>query len=84
MLGYKSENMVISCVLCLVAVLSNSLQLSATVARQPPLPMEILQAGIPERVAMPSSRGSSQPRDRTRASHTAGKLFTDWATREVC
>ena len=29
------------------------------------------------------SRGSSQPRDRTRVSCTAGKFFTDWATRKV-
>ena len=29
------------------------------------------------------SRGSFQPRDRTRVSCTAGKFFTDWATREA-
>ena len=34
-----------------------------TVARQAPLSMGILQARILECVAMPSSRGSSQPRD---------------------
>ena len=38
---------------------------------------------IPEWVACPSSRGSSQPRDRTRASCIAGKFFTSWATREA-
>ena len=32
---------------------------------------------------MPSSRGSSQPRDRTQISCTAGGFFTDWATREA-
>ena len=32
---------------------------------------------------MPSSRGSSQPRDWTQVSHTAGGLFTIWATREA-
>ena len=32
----------------------------------------ILQARIRESVAMPSSRGSSQPRDQTRVSHIAG------------
>ena len=42
-----------------------------------------LQARIPERVAMPSSRGSSRPRDRNRVSCTAGRFFTNWATREV-
>ena len=36
-----------------------------TVAHQAPLSMEILQARILEWVAMPSSRGSSHPRDRT-------------------
>ena len=34
-----------------------------TVARQAPLSMGILQAGMLEWVAMPSSRGSSQLRD---------------------
>ena len=29
---------------------------------------------------MPSSRGSSQPRDQTQVSHTAGGFFTIWAT----
>ena len=43
----------------------------------------ILQARILEWVAMPSSRGSSQPRDQTQASHIAGGLFTGWATREA-
>ena len=45
--------------------------------------MGILQARILERVAMPSSRGSSQPRDRTQLSHIAGGFFTIWATREA-
>ena len=43
----------------------------------------ILQAGILEWVAFPFSRGSSQPRDRTQVSHTAGGFFTSWATREA-
>ena len=30
-----------------------------------------------------SSRGSSQPRDRTQVSHTEGGLFTIWVTREA-
>ena len=42
----------------------------------------ILQARILERVAFPSSRGSSQPRDRTQVSHIAGGFFTICATRE--
>ena len=37
------------------------------VGRQAPPSMVILQARILEWVAMPSSRGSSQPRDRTRS-----------------
>ena len=36
-----------------------------------------------EWVAMPSSRGSSQPRDQTQVSHIAGRFFTIWATREA-
>ena len=50
-----------------------------TVARQAPLSMGILQAGMLESVTMPSSRGSSQPRDRTRVSSSsciAGGFFT--------
>ena len=35
-----------------------------------------LQARILEWIAMPSSRGSSRPRDRTRVSCTAGRFFT--------
>ena len=42
----------------------------------------ILQARMLEWVAISSSRGSSQPRDRTQVSHTAGRFFTSWATRE--
>ena len=36
----------------------------------------ILQARILKRVAMPSSRGSSQLRDQTQVSHIAGGFFT--------
>ena len=36
----------------------------------------ILQARILEWVAFPFSRGSSQPRDRTQVSRTAGGFFT--------
>ena len=46
------------------------------VAYQAPLSMGILQARILEWVTMPSSRGSSQPRDRTQASCIAGRFFT--------
>ena len=43
----------------------------------------ILQARILEWVAMPFSRGSSQPRDQTQVSCIAGGFFTIWVTREA-
>jgi len=43
----------------------------------------ILQARILEWVAYPFSSGSSWPRNQTRVSHTAGKFFISWATREA-
>ena len=43
----------------------------------------ILQARIMEWVAIPFSRGSSQPRDQTQVSHMAGRFFIIWATREA-
>ena len=43
----------------------------------------ILQARIPEWVAIPFSKGSSQPRDQSWASHIAGKFFTVGATKEA-
>ena len=53
------------------------------VAHQAPLSMGILQARMLEWIAMPSSRGSSQPKDQTQISHTVGDFFTIWATREA-
>ena len=47
-----------------------------TVACQAPLSMGVLQARILECVAMPSSRGSFQPRDRTQVLHIADEFFT--------
>ena len=47
-----------------------------TVACQAPLSEVILQARILEWVAMPFSRESSQPRDRTQVSHIADGFFT--------
>ena len=44
---------------------------SGTVARQTPLSVGILQARILEWVAMPSSRGSSQPREGTQVSYVS-------------
>ena len=54
-----------------------------TVARQAPRSMGILQARILEWVVMPSSRGSSQPRDQIQVSLMAGEFFTIWTTREA-
>ena len=45
--------------------------------------MGFLQARILKWAAMPSSRGSSQPRDQTQVSCIATRSFTIWATREV-
>ena len=53
------------------------------IALQAPLSTGILQARILEWVAMPSSRGSSQPRDRTWVFSATHKFFTIWATREA-
>ena len=55
--------------MCLVV--SDSFATPWTVARQAPLSMGILQARLLEWVAMPSSRGSSQPRDQTRVSYSS-------------
>ena len=43
----------------------------------------IFQARILEWVALPFSRGSFQPRDRTQVCHIAGGFFTIWATGEA-
>ena len=44
--------------------------------------MGILQARILEWVAMPSSRGSPQPRDQTQVSRIAGEFFKVWDSKE--
>ena len=57
-----------------------------TVACQAPLSMGILQARVLEWVAMPSSRGSSQPRDWPESLTSpalAGRFFTTNATWEA-
>ena len=43
----------------------------------------IFQARVLEWVAIFFSRGSSQPRDRTRVSRIVGRRFTHWAIREA-
>ena len=64
------------------AYLLSRVQLFATlciVAHQAPLSMWFLQARILEWVAVPSSRGSSQPRDWTQVAHITGGFLTVWA-----
>ena len=71
------------CFICMLrSVVSDSVTPWAS-TRQAPLSMGILQARILEWVAMPSSKGSSQPRDRTQISCIAGGFFTIQATREA-
>ena len=43
----------------------------------------ILQARMLNLVAIPFSRGSSQPRDQAQVSHIAGGFFTSWGPREA-
>ena len=43
----------------------------------------IFQARILDWIAIPFSRGSSQSRDWTQESCTAGRFFTIWATRDT-
>ena len=67
-------------------MLSHSVWLFATpwtLAHQAPLSMGTLQARILEWVAMPSSRGSTQPRERTQVSSIIGGFFIVWATKEA-
>ena len=54
-----------------------------TAARQASLSMGFFQAKILEWVVISFSRGSSPPRDQTRVSCTADRLFTVWAPREA-
>ena len=70
-LQWMNKNSVIVCVcvcVCVCAVFHHSVvsdSLQHHVAHQAPASMGILQAKILEWVAMPSSRGSSQPRDQS-------------------
>ena len=71
--------------LCCAESLSHVLLFATrwTIACQAPLSMGILQARILGQVDMPSSRGSSQPRDRIQVSCITGGFFTISATREA-
>jgi len=68
-----------------VLVAQSCLTLCDPMDCSPPGPSvhEIFQARILEWVAISFSRGSSQLRDRTWVSCTAGRFLTDWATREA-
>ena len=57
------------CAVLSCSVMSQLFARPWTVACQAPLSIGILQARILKLAAMPSSRGSSQPRDRTQVSH---------------
>ena len=65
------------------SVISSSLWAHGLTACQAFQSMGNLQARILEWVAMPSARGSCQPRDWTQVSHIAGGFFTVWATRKA-
>ena len=77
-------------VLCMPPALSTKVKVASesaiswTIYSLPDSPVYgLLQARILEWVAVPFSRGSSQPRDWTQVSCTAGKFLTIWATRET-
>ena len=78
-------NILFKCCMCC----ANSLQLCLTLCDPVDCSLPgssvrgILQAGILEWVAIPFSKGSSQPRDRIQVSWTAVELFIVWATREA-
>ena len=63
-------------VLCLVAQSCPFFATPWTATHQVPLSVGILKARILESVAMPSTRGSSQPRDRMKFSCIVGRYFT--------
>ena len=58
------------------SVISDFLQPPWIAACHAPLPWGILQAKILEWTAMPSSRGSSQPRQQTQTSLVVGRFYT--------
>ena len=63
----------------------NSVRPEASIFHSPPGSSihGIFQARTLEWVAISFPRASSQPRDRSLVSHTTGRLFTIWATREA-
>ena len=72
----------------MVYLLTKSFQSYLTLQPHGPWPscssvLGVLQARILEWVAMPYSRGSSQPKGQTQVFCTAGGFFTFWATGEA-
>ena len=57
-----------------LSVTSNYFATPWTIAHRDPLSMGFFQATVLEWIAISFSRGSSQPRDRTRVSHVVGRL----------
>ena len=76
--GGSSRNQKSCCALLSRSVLSRVrlFVTPRTAALQAPPSTGILQARVLEWDAMPSSRGSSQPRDRTQVSRVAGRSLT--------
>ena len=66
------------------SVMSDSLQPPWAVAHQASLPVGILQARILEWVAMPSSRGSSSPRDRALVSCLGRRILYRLSHQQRC
>jgi len=74
----KTKELTLCACLCMLSRFS-PVQLFVTpwtVVCQAPLSMGIPQAKLLEWTAMPSFRGSFQPRDQTQVSHIAGRFFT--------
>ena len=83
-MDYPGGSTVIMCeCVCLDAQPCPTLPDPCTVACQAPHVHGISQERLLEGVAMPSSRGSSQPRDQTHVSCIAGVFFMVWATKEA-
>ena len=74
---------IIACVYVQLLSLVHFFAIPWTLTCQAPLLTGLLQAGILESVAIPSSRRYTQPRDWTQVSRIAGRFFTTWATREA-
>ena len=74
--GKRFGSVIRGCALCLVAQLCPTLCDPMDYSPPGSSVRGILQARILEWVAMPSSRGSSRPRDGTQVSCIAGRFFT--------